>query len=230
MSNENYRYEYKYIINTKNAALVKHQLGALLCPDEHADCSGEYFVRSVYFDDDSLSAYHEKLSGINIRNKYRLRFYNLNPERLVFEAKRKHGQLVTKNTLPISRLTAERMLSGGKLTPEDKQSPLLAEFDALTCGSLGIKPSVIVDYTRTAFLYPLNNVRITLDSDICAEKYHIDHVFKRYASVPVLESDTVILEVKFSDWLPPFIAQVLSVVPKILCANSKYCNCIEVYY
>lgn len=229
MNNDNYRYEYKYIISQKNAALLKHQLGALLCLDEHADLNGEYFVRSVYFDDDSLSAYHEKLSGINIRNKYRLRFYNLNTEPLVFEAKRKHGQLVIKNSLVISRLTAERMLSGNKMTAEDKQAPLIAEFDALSCGVVGLQPSVIVDYTRAAFLYPLNNVRITLDSDICAEKYHIDHVFRRYASIPVLENDEVVLEVKFSEWLPPFLAQVLSGVPKILCANSKYCNCIAVY-
>jgi len=228
MNGETYRYEYKYLISAKSAELLKHQLGALLRPDEHADSNGEYLIRSVYFDDDACSGYYEKLAGVNIRNKYRLRFYNLNPEWIVFEAKRKHGQLVRKDALPVSKAVAVRMLSGASLTAQEKREPLLAEFDALSCGQ-GLKPRVIVDYMRTAFVYPVNNVRITLDRDICAESFHMDRVFQRFASVPVMERDEVVLEVKFSEWLPPFLSQTLSGVPQILQANSKYCNCLAVY-
>ena len=228
MSTEIYRYEYKYVIRSESAALLKHQLGALLRADEHAGSNGDYFIRSVYFDDDTFSAYHEKLAGVNIRNKYRLRFYNMDAGRLTFEAKRKCGQLVTKSAQVISRETAERMLSGAELYVEERQTPLLAEFDALSCG-LALQPSVIVDYTRTAFVYPVNDVRITLDGDICSESFQMDQVFQRHASIPVMEQGEVVLEVKFSQWLPPFLAQVLSGIPKILCANSKYCNCLAVY-
>ncbi len=228
MNGETLRYEYKYVIHARSAELLKHQLGALLRPDEHADSNGEYFIRSVYFDDGSYSAFYEKLAGGSVRNKYRLRFYNMDSGRIAFEAKRKCGQLVRKESLLVPLPTAERMMNCAALTAQEKQAPLLAEFDALSCG-MGLKPRVIVDYTRAAFLYPVNNVRITLDSNICAESFHMDRVFRRLSSIPVAEHGEAVLEVKFSEWLPPFLAQALSGVPEILQANSKYCNCLAVY-
>jgi SPX domain-containing protein involved in vacuolar polyphosphate accumulation len=228
MNDEPYRFEYKYVISAQSAELLKHTLRALLTKDEHADEDGNYLIRSVYFDDDRLSAYHDKLAGVCDRNKYRLRFYNFNAERIAFEAKRKHGQLVKKQSCVVSRDLAQRMLSGGSLTPQERQEPLLAEFDTLSaCANL--QPSVVVDYLRTAFTYPVNRVRITLDQDVCSDQYRADRVFERCASIPVMDHGDVILEVKYSEWLPPFLAQALSNTPSILQANSKYCSCLSVY-
>ena len=228
MNDEAYRYEYKYVISAQSAELLKYTLRALLRPDEHADEDGNYLIRSVYFDDDRFSAYHEKLAGVCNRNKYRLRFYNFNAERIAFEAKRKYGQLVKKQSCVVSRDLAQRMLSGAQLTPQERQEPLLAGFDTL-CSCTRMQPSVVVDYLRTAFIYPVNRVRITLDQDVCADQYSVDRLFEKSASIPVMEHGEVILEVKYAEWLPPFLAQALSNIPMILQANSKYCNCLSVY-
>lgn len=228
MNDEAYRYEYKYVISAQSAELLKHTLRALLRPDEHADEDGNYMIRSVYFDDERFSAYHEKLAGVCVRNKYRLRFYNFNTERIAFEAKRKHGQLVKKQSCVVSLDLAQRMLSGVQLTPQERQEPLLAEFDTLS-SMADLQPSVVVDYLRTAFTYPVNKVRITLDQGVSSDQYRADRVFEPCASIPVMDHGEVILEVKYSEWLPPFLAQVLSNTPSILQANSKYCNCLSVY-
>lgn len=222
------RYEYKYLIGARSAELLGRQLPAVISTDRHGDARGKYFVRSVYFDDDAYTAYCEKFAGVDVRNKYRLRFYNMDPGRLVFEAKRKRGPFVTKESAVVSRETAERLLSGARLTGRERETPLIAEFDAL-CAASNVKPSVIVDYERTAFVHPLDDVRITLDSDVRAEAFCPENVFCRRAAVPVLEHGEVVLEVKFDRALPPFLSRLLSNVPKILCANSKYCNCLAVY-
>ena len=228
MSGGTRRYEYKYLVDAKSAELLGRQLPAVISADRHGDSRGKYFVRSVYFDDDAYSAYCEKFAGVDVRNKYRLRFYNMDAKRLMFEAKRKRGQYVTKESAVVARETAERLLLGQRLTGQERETPLLAEFDAI-CAVSANKPSVIVDYNRTAFVHPLGDARITLDSDISAEAFRMENVFCRRASVPALENGQVVLEVKFCTELPPFLSGLLAGVPKILCANSKYCNCLAVY-
>lgn len=222
------RYEYKYVVGRQAAERIRLTLSALLAADEHANAGGEYFVRSVYFDDDDFSAYREKIAGVGARSKYRLRFYDMDPSRLTFEVKHKRGQLVLKRAVVVSRDTAERLLSGEALLSAERKAAPLAAFDA-NGGTLGLKPAVIVDYTRAAFVYPVNDVRVTLDSDVRAESYRRENVFSRRCGVPAMEDGESILEVKFADRLPPFIAQALSDIPKIQCANSKYCNCLSAY-
>ena len=222
-----YRNEYKYLIGEASAELIRRRLGALIDRDSHANANGDYFIRSVYFDDGSLSAYHDKLAGVSIRNKYRIRFYNMDASRLTLEAKRKRDKFVCKDCAPLSMETAQKLLSGEPLAREEAADPLLAEFAALA--RIGMQPSVIVDYVRTAFVYPVGDVRITLDSALYAESYRQEHVFTEPGGVPVLEQGDVILEVKFSGFLPPFIAEAISDVPKILSANSKYCNALAIY-
>ena len=227
MSEYAYRNECKYLIGAASAELLRRRLGALIDRDVHARESGDYFIRSIYFDDGSLTAFHDKLAGVSIRNKYRIRFYNMDASRLFFEAKRKRDRFVHKDCTPISREQADRLLSGKPLTKDECSDPLLGEFSALC--NIGMQPSVVVDYVRTAFVYPVGDVRITLDSDLYAESYREDSVFTDSGGVPVLEGGDVILEVKFTGFLLPFIAAALSDVPKILSANSKYCNCLAVY-
>jgi hypothetical protein len=229
MNRQMMRYEYKYLISEQSAALLRCQLAALLTADENGNGDGQYFIRSVYFDDTDYTAYYDKLAGVSVRCKYRLRFYNMDPRFIFFEAKRKYGQRMVKDSAVVSRDCAERMLSGGRLRADELKHPLLKEFDALSRAG-GLTPSVIVDYDRCAFTHPVSDTRITLDSDVRAETYRPENVFIRHASAPVLDDGMVILEVKFNEQLPPFLAQWLSGVPKILCANSKYCNCLEIYF
>jgi len=222
------RHEYKYVISHKSAELLKQQLNALLRLDCHAGVDGSYFVRSVYFDDATLSSFRDKLNGAKCRNKYRLRCYKMNMERFSFEAKRKYDRLIMKDSTVVTRQLAEVMLSGGRLNQAERHDALLAEFHALA--ALGcMQPCVIVDYDRIAYTYEPDNIRITLDYDVRAEAYRFQNVFEQRASIPVLENNEVVLEIKYGEHLPAFIAGALAGVPKLLCAHSKYCNCLDVY-
>lgn len=218
------RFEYKYQIGAFQAEALRYRLGALLRTDLHAGASGRYAVRSLYFDDRQGSAYYEKLAGVAVRCKYRIRFYDFDPSYIVFEAKRKFGQTSKKSAVRITRETAERMAAGRPLDGIALRTPLLAEYEALAA-SRGLAPSVVVDYDRTPFVYPYSNARITLDRNISADSWREGTLFERRASVPAMDPALAILEVKFDRELAPFLAGLLADVPKILCANSKYCCC-----
>lgn len=83
-----YRHEWKHEINTSDMITIRHRLKAVATPDAHA-VDGKYFIRSLYFDNPADKALREKLDGVNLREKFRLRYYNLDPSLIHLEKKSK---------------------------------------------------------------------------------------------------------------------------------------------
>ena len=84
------------------------------------------------------------------------------------------------------------------------------------------KPAVIIDYERRAFTYPVNDVRITLDYNISCS-YEFPKFFeKNINSIPLLEKNTAILEVKYNDFLPDFIKNIINIKNLEITSFSKY--------
>lgn len=225
MSESGYRFEYKYRITLGAAALLTRQLGALLPRDEHCDVDGGYDIRSLYFDDWQNSAYYDKIAGEMLRSKYRLRFYNGDPDYLVFECKRRRGMMMQKLAARVSREDAIRLMRGAQPSAQAAAEPLIAAFLALRSGR-NMSPRVIVGYRRAAFVHPLSNTRVTLDTDVRTGLYNTESFFGGFSGFPVMDDGEAILEVKFDRCLPLYIAEVLESVPQVYCANSKYAACL----
>ena len=84
-----------------------------------------------------------------------------------------------------------------------------------------------MDYDRTPFLCHAGNTRITLDENLRTRPY-IAHLFASpRAMTPVLEPDQVILEVKFDDFLPGYLGEILEDIPKVQMSISKYVLCLN---
>ena len=84
-----------------------------------------------------------------------------------------------------------------------------------------------MDYDRTPFICRDGNTRITLDENIRTRPY-IAHLFASpRAMVPVLDANQVILEVKFDDFLPGYLSDALSDIPKVNMAVSKFALCMN---
>ena len=94
------RYEFKYLVPFSMLDKLRNALMPYLEYDKFADIrpNKEYVVRSVYFDNPYLDAYYEKLDGIKVRKKLRIRVYNeFSEDSLAFlEIKRKQDQFVFK--------------------------------------------------------------------------------------------------------------------------------------
>jgi hypothetical protein len=90
-----------------------------------------------------------------------------------------------------------------------------------------LHPVVIVDYNREAYLHPAEEVRITFDKQLRSGLGSID-IFNPYVpTVPVLDHEEIILEVKYNRILPPYLAEVISAAcpEAVQSAISKYTMC-----
>ena len=224
MSRRTVRNEWKYQISPASAVLLARRLAVFLKRDMHSRPDG-YLIRSLYFDDIAESAFYDKLAGVNERTKYRLRYYDNDTDHIFLERKRKHGNLIEKDSVPVSKTTAAHMMRNMPLALDELSAPLMAEFAAQRSAHL-MRPRVIVDYQRLAFVYVEQNVRITLDSNIRSNMFRTDSFFDRITTLPVLENGNVILEVKFDEYLPERPKEALCHIAVMPQANSKFCQCV----
>lgn len=201
---------------------------ALLKPlmerDKYALADGDYFIRSLYFDDFSDSSYWEKLAGTADRKKYRVRIYNCSDSVIKLECKEKKGDRIHKRSLNISRECADKMALGDFSLLEQYDSDLAREVLALA-KTKGLKPSVVVDYDREAYVHPVSNVRLTFDKALHAGIESADIFDSKLATVPIYPDGSVIFEVKYDDVMPKFISSLVSVNHGQKLALSKFCLC-----
>ena len=218
----NFRHEYKQEIDYLDMPALRSRLEAVMEQDAHA-VDGKYEIRSMYFDNLNDKALREKLDGVNMREKFRIRYYNGDLSFIQLEKKSKINGLCSKEQQTITLEEAKLIQAGDleKLVHTDK--PLLREL-ALKMHMQGIRPKTIVDYTREPFVYAPGNVRVTLDYNIRTGLTGTD--FLNPDCVTVLAGDTsVILEVKWDEFLPSVIRNIVQVSGTRTTAFSKYAAC-----
>lgn len=218
------RHELKYFINRGDMIALGHRLGGVLHSDEHADENGEYFIRSLYFDDAYDTAYYDKQAGVMNRDKYRIRIYNLSDSVIFLERKRKVGDLIQKSSVRISRKLCEQIIGGNPKKLDAMDNALLNDMFREMRTRL-MRPTVIVDYTRETFVYPVENVRITFDKRLRTGLFSKDLFSPDVMTVSPLDDEREILEVKYDSYLPDFISGMLWDVPAERSAISKYVLC-----
>jgi len=88
-----------------------------------------------------------------------------------------------------------------------------------------LKPVVIVDYIREAYIFPIGNVRISFDKQLSTPLNSVDIFDNNIPAVHTLNSSIVILEIKFNYILPEFIKNLLQIDKKQRDTISKYLIC-----
>ena len=223
---KNFRHEYKYLISRQSAELLKLRLPHVMQYDRHAGPTGQYTIRSLYFDDLAYSAFDEKVSGVDNRTKYRIRCYNYGDAIFKLEKKEKKGHLTRKTAQTVSKADVIAMQSDPRERCPENPGALTEEL-RLSCVGKGNRPVVLVDYDRTPFVSVYGNTRITLDENLRTIPYTADIFAPAKPAVPVMEADQVILEVKFDDFLPGHLAAALADIPKAPMAISKFAMCLN---
>jgi len=104
------------------------------------------------------------------------------------------------------------------------QEDLLSKF-IIEAKMYGMGPSVIVDYRRLAFVYPVSDVRITFDENIKSGMYSFDLLDKKLDTFTVTHDDIVEVEIKCNEFIPEHILNILNSIPKSRMALSKYALC-----
>jgi len=224
-SEKKYRHEYKFLINHGEYILLKNRIERFMNRDPHGNCNNRYNIRSLYFDDIYNSAYYEKLNGTEKRKKYRIRIYNYSNTVIKLERKGKEGQYTLKESELISEDLCNGLIGGNSellLTGSQLLNDMYIQMKTLF-----LKPVVIVDYVREAYIHPVENVRITFDMELKSGLYSTELWNVRTPLVNVLEPDYIIMEVKFNRFLPTIFSTLLTGLNSGQISVSKYILCRE---
>ena len=221
------RHELKFYIARPQYEVLSRTLRGALRLDPNAERNGgAYHIRSLYFDTVFDDAFYDKINGVKDRDKYRIRIYNLSDKEIFLECKTKVGALISKRSVKVSRDLAEQIIACDPSGLENTQSGLLRDVYREMRTRL-LHPVVIVDYEREAYLHPAEEVRITFDMKLRSGLNSIDLFDAAVPTVPVLDREEIILEVKYNRLLPPYIAELISFAcpETVQSAVSKYTLC-----
>ena len=218
------RHEQKYYISQGDAAYLSTLLRHTMQRDKHADRNGEYHIRSLYFDDCFNSAMSDKLDGVMHRHKYRIRIYNFSDRIIRLERKSKQGDYISKLSCGISRELAEQIIAGDPYGLETVDHPLIQDVYCMMTTKL-LRPAVIVDYVREAYIHPCEETRVTLDKQLRTGYLSTDMFNPQLPTFPCLDQNQVILEIKYNRRFPEYILPITSSIPAQRSAISKYTLC-----
>lgn len=217
-----YRHEWKHEITYGDMLVLRGRLSKVAGRDSHT-VNGKYEIRSLYFDTPTDKALREKTDGVNIREKFRIRYYNGDLSFIRLEKKSKINGLCLKESAPLSVESVQAILDGNYGILIRNSQPLATEFYIKITGG-GLRPKTIVDYTREPFIFAPSNVRITLDYNIRSGLQNTDFLNWTSATVPV-ENAPIILEVKWDEYLPDIIRDAVQLGNCRVGAFSKYAAC-----
>lgn len=217
-----FRHEWKHEINYTDLLVLRQRLQAVMQPDPHA-VGGSYFIRSLYFDNLADKALREKIDGVNRREKFRIRYYNRGTSLIHLEKKSKWNGLGNKQGAVLTVQESQAIVDGDWEWMLDSGKPLVQELYSKIL-SQGLRPKTIVDYTREPFIYAPGNVRVTLDYDIRTGLNCTDFLNPDCVTIPAGNSP-IILEVKWDEYLPSVIRDIVQLDGRHTAAFSKYAVC-----
>lgn len=217
-----YRHEWKHEISYFDLLAIRARLKAVAQADPHA-VDGKYLIRSLYFDNAEDRALREKMDGVNMREKFRIRYYNNDPTVIHLEKKSKLNGLGAKLSAPLTAHEAQSIVDGETDWMMDSPQPLVRE---LYCKMRfqGLRPKTIVDYTREPFIYAPGNVRVTFDYDMRTGLTGTDFLNPDCPTIPAGDAP-IILEVKWDAFLPSIIRDAVQTPGCRVGAFSKYAQC-----
>ena len=168
--------------------------------------------------------YFENEDGTDPREKFRIRAYNCSKERISLELKQKERGKCHKVSCPMSLAMTEEIMAG-KIPRIDSDTPYLIKKLICQMHSRALRPVVIVSYERVPLVYRAGNVRVTFDRNIRSSADIAGFFARDVPSRPILSVNTNMIEVKFDEFLPDFISEILQTTRLSQTSFSKYYLC-----
>ena len=228
------RFEFKYILATERAQSLETEIRNFMDYDGHVseNYDENYYVRSLYFDNERRSNYYEKIDGIRSRRKYRLRTYAPEPSAEVpiyLEEKNRIDNRVFKHRVKLDSELVALCEGGGmafqlrSLYPDNE----VIERFIFRQARQRERPAVVVAYLRRAFVSSFDiNFRVTFDSELHAagatELFGV-----RIGEMRQCLAGYTIVEIKFARRIPSWFHRILQTFEMRRLSVSKYCKAME---
>ena len=222
---KHYRHELKYSIPHADYMAMRTRLRAVMTADPHTGADGRYHIRSIYFDNSDDKALREKIDGVAMREKFRIRYYNDDFSFITLEKKMKIDDLCLKYDAQISEEECRKILNGDLAWMKDHPQELVKELYAKMTYQW-LKPRVLVSYVREPYIYRPGNVRVTFDSEVRTSLFHQEFLTEKVSDISATDMPKdMILEVKYDAFLPGVIQDLIQVPGIRQQAFSKYGAC-----
>jgi hypothetical protein len=187
--------------------------------DPHVTNNYDYEVRSLYFDSKFHHSFLEKINGVALRKKLRIRYYpnsvNVEGKFAFIEIKKKINENVAKSRVLVPLSDAVQFLNENSneaqnfytnASTQDQQT--LKEIWWLN-KRYNLKPACIVSYKRRPFLSKLEKTfRLTFDTKVMVRNYNFDLNYGGGAKY-IIPQGICILEVKFNNYIPNWAIKIL---------------------
>ena len=217
-----FRHELKQEITYADMLVLRQRLKTVMQKDSHAT-DGRYEIRSLYFDNLNDKALREKIDGVNVREKFRIRYYNGDTALINLEKKSKINGICLKESVSLTIEQTETILNGDYTWMTESKESLVREL-YIKMKHEGLRPKTIVDYTREPFIFRPGNVRITLDYNIRTGLSAVDFLNNSCVTVPIA-NNPIILEIKWDEYFPDIIKDIIQLNRGRIGAFSKYAAC-----
>lgn len=214
------RHELKYMVSQLDYLVLVRRLEKVLKRDSNSQ-GKSYSITSLYFDDYDNHAYKQKINGEAFRHKYRIRYYNDDLTYIKLEKKSKINQVTMKISEPLLIEEVEKIYEGDTDFLLTKDGFLYHDFYRQLNHGL-LQPKVIVRYDREAFTHPIGDLRITFDKNIKTANSQTMIFEENIHFTSAIESDQVIVEVKFNGVLPGHIRCLIQTGHVMQASSSKY--------
>ncbi|MEE9297355.1 MAG: polyphosphate polymerase domain-containing protein [Phycisphaerae bacterium] len=236
-SNKWQRYEAKYLISEVQAAEIRRYCRDYLPADPHAsrESGCRYPVLSIYLDSASRELLRQTIDKQANRFKLRARTYRRYDEppdgaTAFFEVKRRVDGIMEKTRVPVGPEQRDALLWNGRASfdhwgeAKDGGGPEVTEFFDLRA-RVGADPVLGIFYMREAYeSASAERIRITLDRDLRYGLLARPGSGEQDMWWPV-ETGGVILEVKFTNSYPFWVANMLRRVEIMRRGVCKYAIC-----
>jgi SPX domain protein involved in polyphosphate accumulation len=211
------RYEFKYLMTESMASEIEREVSHFMDYDGyvHPEMGNRYTVRSLYFENEQLSNFNEKVDGVKKRRKYRLRSYSSKENHNVpvfFEEKGRNNQRTYKNRMQIKYahldLFTEDMsnLQLKEIYPNNK----LLETFIYERIKKRLHPLVLIEYERRPYINKYGLLfRMTFDSNVRAMLSNKLYSIGTHNTWILCRPGYTILEVKFERNIPPWFHRII---------------------
>ncbi|MFX1500042.1 MAG: VTC domain-containing protein [Promethearchaeota archaeon] len=214
------RFELKYIISLAKRDKIIKEITPYIELDKHIKNNHSYEVRSIYFDSPFGKSYYKKKNGINIRVKFRIRYYpnffeDINKDYVYIELKKRINENLTKKRIKVPMNNAIKIINNKNqvardfyksLSPQNKKilNEIWFHYDRFH-----LKPVNVICYKRQAYNSKfMPKFRITFDTNVRVRNYNFN-LHNGGGSYYIKLPNLCIMEIKFINFIPKWAFNIM---------------------
>ena len=224
------RFEMKYIIRKSISERIQKEIRNFMIYDGYAnkELKKNYFVRSLYFENNNYSNFNEKVDGVKLRHKYRIRTYSNKLDKntpIFLELKGRENLRTYKTRFFIEQNDLNLFFEKKnyfKLKKTYSDNYLIEQF-IFDCYRKNLSPKILVDYNRTPYINKSGlYFRLTFDNNIISLSNSSLYSTSLNSGWKECLAGFTILEVKFESSIPAWFQRIVQSYQLQIRSISKF--------